>query len=109
MQTVTLALVVLFSAFLALWPAAFLVAAGLHSFARRWQRLRRIAWLVPVWTIAASIGLMQLPRLLNGWAQADRPGPTLIAITAIVLAMCCAGVAWALLLRSFASDAVKAV
>ena len=110
MQTLLLVLVVLFSAFLALWPAAFLVAAVLHSIARRWRGLRRIALLVPVWSIAASIGLIQFPRLLHVFAPSAQPGPSnpsLGTIAAVILALCCAAIAWALLVRSFDGAGVR--
>ena len=100
-QVGALALVAVFSAFLALWPVAFLVAAGLHSIAKRWRRLGQIALLVPVWSVAASIGLIQFPRLLNAFEPSTQPGPSLGSIAAIVFALCCAAVAWALLVRSF--------
>jgi hypothetical protein len=102
--TATNALIVIAGAILALWPVAFLVAAALHGLARRWRHVGQIAWLLPLWSIAASIGLVQFPRLLKAFEPSAPPGPTLVAITAAVFALCCAGVAWALLLRSFASD-----
>lgn len=103
MMTATHALILACAAVLALWPAAFLVAATLHGFARRWRHIGQIAWLLPLWSIAASIGLVQFPRLLKAIDTPAPPGPTLVAITAAIFALCCVGVAWALLLRSFAS------
>lgn len=103
MTAATHALIIVCAAILALWPAAFLVAAALHGFARRWRHVGQIAWLLPLWSIAASIGLVQFPRLLKAFeTSSSAPGPTLVAITAAIFALCCAGVAWALLLRSFA-------
>lgn len=101
MIAATHALILACAAVLALWPAAFLVAAALHGFARRWRHVGQIAWLLPLWSIAASIGLVQFPRLLKAIETPAPPGPTLVAITAAIFALCCAGVAWALLLRSF--------
>ena len=102
MQSTVSALVIVFSAFLALWPAAFLVVAALHAFARRWRHIGQIALLVPLWSIAASIALVQFPRLVNAFEASAKPGPSLIAITAVIFALCCAAIAWALLIRSFA-------
>lgn len=103
MQTATNALIIVAGAVLALWPVAFLLAAALHGFARRWRDVGQIAWLVPLWSIAASVALVQFPRLLKAFEPSALPGPTLVAITAAIFALCCAGVAWALLIRSFAS------
>jgi hypothetical protein len=105
MHSVASVLVVIFSACLVLWPAGFLVAAGLHSFARRWRQLGQIAWLVPLWSIAASIALVQFPRLMEAFEPAARPGLSLGGIAAVVFALCCAAIAWALLVRSLVGPA----
>lgn len=95
------ALVFAFSAALALWPLAFLAGAVWHGLARRWQVVARLAMLLPLWCVAASIGLMQGPRVITlvneGPAAITRPG---MAIAATVFALSFAGLAWALLLRA---------
>lgn len=95
------ALVALFSAFLALWPLGFAAVFAMHALARRWKRAAQLALLLPLWCVAASLGLVQLPRLigaLDGSLPAARAGT---ATVALVLSLCIAGVAWALLLRSY--------
>lgn len=104
MTSATHALIMFCGAILALWPVAFVAAALLHGMARRWRHVGQIAWLLPLWSIAASIGLVQFPRLLRALEAPAAPGATLVAITAAIFALCCAGVAWALLLRSFAGS-----
>lgn len=84
-----------------LWPIAFLAAVAYHAFARRWRRVGQAALLLPLWSVAASVGLVQMPRLM---AALDAPALTrnlVYAGTAIAFALCCAVLAWALLLRSF--------
>jgi hypothetical protein len=96
------ALVIVFSAVLALWPVAFVAGAVWHALAGRWRALGQLAMLLPLWCVAASIGLMQGPRAIalvnEGPAAITRPG---LAIAATVFALSFAGLAWALLLRSF--------
>lgn len=103
-SSITPTLVIVFSAFLALWPLVFLAGAVWHALARRWQAVARLALLLPLWCVAASIGLMQGPRVITlvneGPAAITRPG---MAIAATVFALSFAGLAWALLLRSFRS------
>ena len=108
MQTAALVLVVVFSAFLALWPLAFLVAAVLHALAKRWRRVGQVALLVPVWSISASIGLIQFPRLLGVFEPSTQSGASLGSVVAVVFALCCAAIAWALLVRSFGSTSAAA-
>jgi hypothetical protein len=108
MQSAALVLVVLFSAFLALWPAAFVVAGVSHAIAKRWSRLGQIALLLPIWSISASIGLIQLPRLLNAFEPSAQRGLSLGSIMAVLFALCCAVIAWALLVRSFRRRATAA-
>lgn len=93
-----------FSAFLALWPIALVAALAHHARARRWARVGQLALLLPLWTVAASIGLVQFPRLLAALGGTE-PGRFGVAFAAVILALCCGAVAWALLLRSFARSA----
>lgn len=96
------ALVIVFSAVLALWPVAFVAGGVWHALAGRWRALGRLAMLLPLWCVAASIGLTQGPRVIalvnDGPAAITRPG---LAIAAVVFSLCFAALAWALLLRSF--------
>jgi hypothetical protein len=94
-------LIALFSAFLALWPLGFAAVFAMHALARRWKRAAQLALLLPLWCVAASLGLVQLPRLigaLDGSLPAARAGT---ATVALVLSVCIGAVAWALLLRSY--------
>jgi hypothetical protein len=101
MQIASSALVALFTAFLALWPIAFLVAVVLHGVAGRWRRVGQVALLLPVWTIAASVGLTQLAPFMAA-LNAPAPGRSpVMPVVAVAFALCCAAVAWALLIRSF--------
>jgi hypothetical protein len=93
-------LAIAFAALLALWPVALVAVAGRHALARRWRRVGQVAWLLPVWMIAASIGLTQLApvlKALDTGAPLQRP---LLAGLALVVALCCAGLAWALLVAA---------
>jgi NADH:ubiquinone oxidoreductase subunit K len=108
MQSAAQMLVVLFSAFLAFWPAAFIVVGASHALAKRWSRLGQIALLLPVWSIAASIGLVQVPRLLNAFEPSGQRGLSLGSIMALLFALCCAAIAWALLVRAFRGRATAA-
>jgi hypothetical protein len=95
------ALILLFAGLLALWPVAFLLAVLHHSFARRWKRIGQIALLLPLWTIAASVGLLQLAPFL---AKADSPllrsPDPFVAAAGLGFSACCAACAWWLLVRS---------
>lgn len=104
MPSAPFVIAVVFSAFLALWPIAFVAALVQHAWARRWARVGQLALLLPLWTVAASIGLVQFPRLLAALGGSE-PGRWGVAFAAVVLALCCGAVAWALLLRSFARPA----
>jgi hypothetical protein len=94
-------LVIAFVAVLALWPLAFLVAAACHVFAKRWQRVSRVAWLLPLWMLAASIGLLQLPSLLAALDASSPPRSPIMPAVAIAFSLFCAILAWALLFASF--------
>ena len=100
MQTAAALSVVFFSAFLALWPVAFLVVAALHAIAKRWGRVGQLVLLVPVWSIAASIGLAQFPRLLSLVEPSAQSSASFGSIAAVIFALACAAIAWALLVRS---------
>lgn len=93
-------LAIAFAALLALWPVALLAVAGRHALARRWRRVGQVASLLPLWMVAASIGLTQLAPLLKALevgAPLQRP---MLAGLALVVALCCAGLAWALLVAA---------
>ena len=69
-----------------------------------WQRAGKVALLLPLWTIAASIGAVQLGGLLAPLSETPSPRP-LVAATSISIAFLLAVMAWALLVASFRSSA----
>jgi hypothetical protein len=95
------ALAILFAAFLALWPIAFVVVAVRHAFAKQWRRLGQVAFLLPLWTLAASVGLTQLAPLVTALGAPTQGRSPFVPVVAIVFALACAAIAWALLVRSF--------
>ena len=95
------ALVFLFAALMGLWPLAWLFVVVRHSLSRRWRRVGQVALLLPLWTIAASVGAVQFARLLAARDAAAASPNLLIAATSIGVALCVATVAWLLLIRSF--------
>lgn len=94
-------LVMLYAFAMALWPLAWLVALVRQSLAKRWRRAAQLAMLLPLWTIAASIGVVQLPSLRAVPEAAPSSPRVLVAVTSIGVAACFGAVAWLLLLRSF--------
>jgi hypothetical protein len=104
MQFASSALVMFFAALLALWPLVFLVAVLRHLFAKRWRRVGQVALLLPLWTIAASVGLVQLGPFMAALDAPSPPRSPFMAVTAIGFALCCAAVAWGLLIRSFGGE-----
>ncbi|MBI5719673.1 MAG: hypothetical protein HZC37_18545 [Burkholderiales bacterium] len=94
-------LLIAFVVIVTLWPIVFLGAVAFHSFARRWRRAGQVALLLPLWMIAASIGLVQVPPFIAALAAPSPTRSLVIAGTASAFALCCAILAWALLLRSF--------
>jgi hypothetical protein len=95
------ALIVVFSVPMALWPFGWLYVLIRHALARRWQHVGRVALLLPLWTIAASIGAVQLGGLLGPAAAAGASPRPLIAATSIAIAFVMAVMAWGLLVASF--------
>jgi len=103
MHLVLSALVILFAVLMAPWPLAWLLVLIRHSLSRQWRRVGRVAWLLPIWTVAASVGAIQLGPLLAA-RDAAQPSPRVwVAATSLLVAMCIATVAWMLLVRSFGS------
>jgi uncharacterized membrane protein len=101
MQFALSLLVPSFVALVGLWPLACLVVAIRHAVARRWRRVGQVALLLPLWTIAASVGAMQLGPLLAARGAAQAPSSPLLAATGVAVAVCLAAAAWLLLARSF--------
>jgi hypothetical protein len=101
MQFEPSALAVLFAVFVGLWPVACLLALIHHSFTRQWRRVGRVALLLPLWTIAASVGLTQMAPFLAAPGAAPASTSPFAAAAGIGFALCCAAAAWWLLLRSF--------
>src|SRR5436190_20659625 len=94
-------LVIPFAVFVGLWPIAFLGVLLRHSLAREWHRVGRIALLLPLWTVAASVGLRQLaPYIAEPSAAHALPSPFITA-AGVGFAACCVAAGWWLLLRSF--------
>jgi uncharacterized membrane protein len=101
------ALVVLFALPMALWPLLWLFALGRHALRGRRRRMMQVALLLPLWTVAASIGAIQLPVLLAA-LQATPPSPRWwIAATSVGVAACIAVLAWLLLVRSWGAEPAK--
>jgi len=98
-------LVVVFAAIVALWPVAFIFALAYHSLAKHWRRVGQLALLFPLWSVAASVGLVQMPPLLAALSAPSLTRNLFTAGTAIAVALSCAVLAWALLIRSFGSQA----
>ncbi|MCW5635094.1 MAG: hypothetical protein KIT17_17295 [Rubrivivax sp.] len=101
MNTALLLLVVVFAALMALWPVAWLAALARHALARRWRQVGQVALLLPLWTIAASIGAVKLPPLFAARNAAELSPNVVVAATSIGVAACFAVVAWLLLARGF--------
>ena len=104
MNTALLALLALFVAVVALWPVVWVAAIIRLLLSRQWQRLGRLALLLPLWTVAASIGAVKFGLLFASKDAANFSPPLVIAATSIGIAMCFAVVAWLLLVRSFRLD-----
>ena len=101
MQFALSALTICFAAFLASWPIAFLVVVLLHALAKRWRRVGQVALLLPVWTIAASIGLVHLAPLIAAPDVTPAWRSPFVGVIAIAIVLFCTIAAWGLLLRSF--------
>ena len=100
MQFAHSGLAIAVTAFLALWPVTFLVVLVVHAFAKRWRLLGQVAFLLPLWTIAASVALTQLAPFIAAIDALPKGRSPVTPIVAMVFALCCASVAWALLIRS---------
>jgi hypothetical protein len=99
------ALIVVFTVPMALWPFGWLIVLVRHAMARQWQRVGKVALLLPLWTIAASIGAVQLGGLLAPLSESAASPRPLIAATSISIAFLLAVMAWGLLVASFRSSA----
>lgn len=109
MQAAVSAMGVVFVALVALWPLAWLAAIVRHAMHKRWKPIGQLALLLPLWTIAASVGAVQLGPLLKA-VEAAQPSPSLVVRgTGLAVAVCIAVVAWLLLLRSFRPSPTGAV
>jgi hypothetical protein len=97
-------LAVVFAAVLGLWPFAFVAVVAWHLVGRRWRRIGRLGWLVPLWMLAASVGLLQLPSLLAALDAAAPPRSPILPAVAMAFSLFCAVLAWALLVGSFGSS-----
>ena len=104
MNTALFVLVVLFFSLVALWPVVWVVALIRRLLSRQWQRVGQLALLLPLWTVAASIGAVKLGPLLAAQNAADSSPSLVIAATSLGVAVSVAVVAWLLLARSFSLD-----
>jgi hypothetical protein len=95
------------AAALALWPVALLLVAARFALARRWRSVAQVAWLLPLWTIAASIGLTQLGPLLQALADGAAVQRPLWVWVALLVALCCGGLCWALLVTAARAPATE--
>lgn len=92
-------LLVAYGLLVGLWPIAWLVAIAREAVARRWPAVSRLALLLPLWTVAVSVGGLQVGTLMAA-PQAAQPSPRpLIAATSLAVALCVGVLAWLLLLR----------
>jgi hypothetical protein len=101
MQDASSVIVVLLAAFLGLWPIGFLAAVLHHALARRWRHVGQLALLLPIWTIAASVGLMQVAPFVAAMKGPFLARNPLLTVAAIGLTLFCGVLAWSLLIRSF--------
>lgn len=100
MQSAPSFFVILFALFLALWPVACLIAALQLSITKQWRRLGQLGLLLPLWTIAASVGLMQVTPFLSTSGATDAVASPLLAAAGVGLSMGLGVAAWWLLYRS---------
>ena len=91
-----------------IWPLVWLFAIARQAIARHWPSVVRLALLLPLWTVAVSVGGLQVHSLLaaaiDSAAAQTSPRPVLAA-TAMLVALCAAVVAWLLLLRLIRENA----
>ncbi|WP_418314941.1 hypothetical protein [Piscinibacter sakaiensis] len=103
MSIVAAALLLLYVVLAGAWPLLWIYALARHALARRWQSVTRIALTLPLWTVAVSVGGLQVHTLmLTASATAlphESPRPVLAA-TAMLVALCANVVAWLLLWRA---------
>jgi hypothetical protein len=88
MRFALLAMIVLFSVPMALWPILWLFVLTRHALSKRWRHVGKVALLLPLWTIAASLGAIQFPRLLAALNAEKSPPSLLVAAVAIAVAIC---------------------
>jgi hypothetical protein len=98
------ALLIVFAVFLGLWPLACVVSVVRHSISRRWRRVAQAALLLPLWTIAASVGLVQVAPFLSEPSGARTLPSPFVAAAGLGFALCCAAAAWWLLIRTFSDE-----
>lgn len=103
MKVALSALLILFALPMALWPVVWLFALARHALRGQRRRVVQVALLLPLWSVAASIGALQLAPLLTTLDEASPSPRAWVAVTSLGVAACFAAVAWLLLIRSFDS------
>jgi hypothetical protein len=101
MELMLSALATAFAAVLALWPLVLLVAVVRHSLAGRWKQVGKLALLLPLWMIAASLGLRQAVPLFMAVGSESLSRSPFFGVIATGVAVFFALLAWGLLLSSF--------
>lgn len=101
MQSASHAILILFTAVLGLWPVVFILALLQHLLAKRWRRVGQVALLLPIWTMAASVGLTQVAPFVAALDAPPQIRNPLFTAAAIGLTLFFAALAWGLLVRSF--------
>jgi hypothetical protein len=101
MEILLSALATTFAVVLALWPIVLLIAVVRHSLARRWRQVGKLALLLPLWMMAASLGLRQVVPLFMAVGSESLPRSPFFGVVATGVAVFCALLAWGLLLHSF--------
>jgi hypothetical protein len=107
MEVLLSALATAFVLMLALWPLVLLVAVVRHALAGRWKQVGKLALLLPLWMIAASLGLRQAVPLFMAVGSESLPRSPFYGVVATGIAVFFALLAWGLLLHSFGARSVR--
>lgn len=101
MEVLLSSLATAFAVVLALWPIVLLVAVVRHSLGGRWRQVGKLALLLPLWMMAASLGLRQAVPLFMAVGSESLPRSPFFGVIATGVAVFFALLAWGLLLHSF--------
>lgn len=103
MNIVAAALLLLYVVLAGAWPLLWVYALARHALARRWPPTIRVALTLPLWTVAVSVGGLQVQTLMlaaSGTALPQASPRPVLAATAMLVALCANVVAWLLLWRA---------